>query len=160
DYDAMVKIWDPSRDPRGQAIATTYSHDIIAALGFEPDSSAVHIVATAAARQDLAASPPSSVIETWDISTGRRRSQQNVAVTSFRMWPRADFAFSADSRLLAALTPDVRVAAIWQVDTRKQLVTLKGHTFITSVVFSPDGRRIATADWNNQEKFSEVRLWD
>src|SRR5262249_36943258 len=23
DYDAVVKIWDPSRDPRGQAIATT-----------------------------------------------------------------------------------------------------------------------------------------
>jgi WD40 repeat protein len=76
------------------------------------------------------------------------------------MWPRADFAFSPDNRMLAALTPDVRVAAVWQVDTGKQLVTLKGHTFITSVVFSPDGRRIATADWNNQEKFSEVRLWD
>jgi WD40 repeat protein len=77
------------------------------------------------------------------------------------MWPRADFAFSPDNRLLAALTPDCRVAAVWQVDTGKQLATLKGHTgFITSVVFSPDGHRIATADWNNQEKLAEVRLWD
>jgi WD40 repeat protein len=162
DYDAVVKIWDPRRDPRGQAIATTYSHDIIAALGFEPDSSAVRIVATAAARPaDVAASPTSSFIETWDISTGRRRSQQNVSVTSWRMWPRADFAFGPGNRLLAALTPDSSVAAVWQVDTGKQLATLKGHTgFITSVVFSPDGRRIATADWNNQEKFSEVRLWE
>jgi WD40 repeat protein len=47
------------------------------------------------------------------------------------------------------------------VDTGKQLGTLKGHTsFITSVVFSPDGRRIATVDWNNQEKLSELRLWE
>jgi WD40 repeat protein len=62
---------------------------------------------------------------------------------------------------LAAPTPDWKVAAVWQVDTGKQLVTLNGHTsIITSVVFSPDSRRIATADWNNQEKFSEVRLWD
>jgi WD40 repeat protein len=77
------------------------------------------------------------------------------------MWPRADFAFSPDNRLLAAPTPDWKVAAVWQVDTGKQLATLKGHTsIITSVVFSPDGRRIATADWNNQEKFSEVMLWD
>jgi WD40 repeat protein len=75
------------------------------------------------------------------------------------MWPRADFAFSADNHLLAALTPNWRVVTVWQVDTGKQLVTLKGHTaIITSVVFSPDGRRIATADWNNKD--SEVRLWD
>src|SRR5262249_45742175 len=119
------------------------------------------IVATAAARPGLADSPPSSIIETWDISTRRRLHQHAVSVTPFRMWPRADFAFSPDNRLLAAPTPNWRLAAVWQVDTGKQLMTLKGHTaIITSVVFSPDGRRIATADWNNQEKFSEVRLWD
>jgi WD40 repeat protein len=161
DYDGAVKIWDPSRDPRGQVIATPYSHDIIAALGFEPDGSAVRIVATAAERPGLAASPPSSVIDTWDISAGRRLRQQPVRVTAVRIWPRADFAVSPDNRLLAAPTRDWRVAGVWQVDTGKQLVTLKGHIGpITALTFSSNGRRIATADWNNKEKHSELWLWD
>ena len=47
---------------------------------------------------------------------------------------------------------------VWDAQTGQELLILKGHTsqHIPSVAFSPDGKRLACADWVN----NTVKVWD
>jgi WD40 repeat protein/serine/threonine protein kinase len=87
-----------------------------------------------------------------------------------------DVAFSPDGRLMASAsgtsgqdqvlglwggTPGE--VKIWDVNTEQEVHTLLGHRFcVWSVVFSPDGKRLATAGgaWSSPPEPGEVKLWD
>ena len=50
--------------------------------------------------------------------------------------------FSADSRRIASSSED-KTTKIWDAQTGKILMTLRGHSNeVTSVAFSPDGKRL------------------
>lgn len=63
--------------------------------------------------------------------------------------------FSPDGRRIAAASADTTVD-IWDVETRRVVLTLKGHTsWVWSARYSPDGRRILTASQDGT-----ARIWD
>ena len=66
-------------------------------------------------------------------------------------------AFSPD-RKLYALGDTANVVAVRDMETRKRLQTLQGHTGeISALAFSPDGKTLATASGAEDDP---VRLWD
>jgi eukaryotic-like serine/threonine-protein kinase len=81
-------------------------------------------------------------------------------------------AFSPDGKRLASATSGDNAVKVWDAQTGKEMVTLKGHTGGPwSVAFSPDGKRLASGGVNldltktdGQGKlfanYGEVKVWD
>lgn len=68
-------------------------------------------------------------------------------------------AFSPDGKLLAAGNR-YHTVRVWDVATKKEVVTLAGHmSDVWSIAFSPDGKTLAAAD-TDWKKPSKVKLWD
>jgi WD40 repeat protein len=72
-------------------------------------------------------------------------------------------ALSRDAKRFATALADHTVK-VWDAQTGKELLTLKGHLrSVAAVVFSPDGRRLASAssELTGQDKRpGEVKVWD
>jgi WD40 repeat protein len=99
-------------------------------------------------------------VKVWDTQTG-----QELLTVKANAGPYAKLAFSPDGKRLAS---SHRLSSspgptgpgevkVWDVQTGKELLTLKGHVAeINNVAFSPDGKRLASsAQWTNT-----VQLWD
>jgi WD40 repeat protein/serine/threonine protein kinase len=82
--------------------------------------------------------------------------------------PLISVAYSPDGARLAASTGNALAPdnpgqiVLWDANTGKRLLVLRGHSaVVNSVAFSPDGRRLASASWDmNRGAFGEVKLWD
>jgi WD40 repeat protein len=84
-------------------------------------------------------------------------------VTQRAAWPRGDFAFSPDGRLLAAPTRDDGAAVgIFDLASEHELVRCRGTAGVVgAVAFSPDGRRLATAAAQGKgDAPCVVTVWD
>ena len=75
-------------------------------------------------------------------------------------------ALSPDGKLLAAACRDKRIR-LWNIATGALIATLEGHTvdfFLGQVVFSPDGKRLASRATgltaNVFDDLAEIKIWD
>jgi hypothetical protein len=63
-------------------------------------------------------------------------------------------AFSPDGSRIASGSKD-KTIKVWDSETGKQMLTLKGHGEVESVVFSPDGKRIVSGSLDKT-----LKVWD
>jgi eukaryotic-like serine/threonine-protein kinase len=140
-YDKTVKVWDSQT---GQEVLTFKGHsNRVSGLSFNLDGKRL-------------ASTSGREVKVWDAQTGQELlSLQNGG---------GSVAFSPDGNRLASSCREssssigpggVGEVKVWDAQTGQELLTLKGHSAnISSVVFSPDGKRLASLSGN------EVKVWD
>ncbi|KAL6906599.1 quinon protein alcohol dehydrogenase-like superfamily [Trichoderma evansii] len=143
-WDTTIKIWDTKTWKKKR---TLWGHDKgISSVVFSTKSC-------------LASSSDDNMIIIWDIIAGRKQQ----ILKGHKDTPSL-LNFSADGRYLASGTSDAhnstdssdRTIRIWDIRTGKKRQALKGHNdWISSIVFSPDGRYLASGS-----KDRTIKLWD
>ncbi len=153
--DRTVRFWDASSGAPGRVL---HGHeDRIRAMAFSRDG-----VRIATAGDDR-------TIRLWNVASG-----EPIAIFRGHTAPVRGVAFSPDGNRLASVSGGHNKAEshlasevkLWDLATGQEVLTLRERTaFATDIAFSPDGRRLATADadflvtiWDGAEPTPELRV--
>jgi WD40 repeat protein len=134
-WDKVVRIWDVTT---GTEIITLTGTDHVWSAAFSPDSTRLLTVSR------------NRTAQIWDVAVAKslRLTGDSGAVLSAVFSPNG-------TRIVTAATHG-DVARVWDVESRAELVVLKGHADgVRTAAFSPDGVRIVTASWDRTAK-----IWD
>ncbi|HEY7426604.1 MAG TPA: hypothetical protein VH682_20380, partial [Gemmataceae bacterium] len=92
------------------------------------------------------------IVQWWNIESGRLRRTFQLPISC-----RREIACSPDGKRLAGLPYNYQGIHVWDVPAEKEIGCIK-ETTITRPLFSPDGKKLATAATVNDKL--GVRLWD
>jgi WD40 repeat protein len=91
-------------------------------------------------------------VKLWQISTGEE--QDSFGHSQLRFGFFYSVAFSPDGQLLATGKSDGTIT-LWQLETRRELGTLRGHTQrVRTLAFSPDGYTLASGSMDKT-----IKIW-
>jgi WD40 repeat protein len=132
-WDKSLQLWDVASLRHVKLLGLD-----VRSMAFSPDGKTLAIAPSAGRSLRL-----------WDVIARCERASITQPSEVFGV------AFSPDGKLLATAGGDSTVR-LWEVATKRELSTLKGHTArVFRVAFSPDGRTLASGGADNT-----VRLWD
>jgi WD40 repeat protein/tRNA A-37 threonylcarbamoyl transferase component Bud32 len=149
-----VKLWDVvSAKERGSLKGRPNQWPLGLSVAFSPDGKTLAL--------------GGSGITLWDLATGQELVSlkgHSQEVTSIAFSPDGKSLASAGGGRLGGNGPIPGELKLWDVATRKERTSLKGHTDrVTSVAFSPDGKTLASSQGSvrtHETIPGEVKLWD
>ena len=119
---------------------------------------------SAARRSGRSTGSRKPMVPTWSSATWPAGCLAPVRACPSRIesvFPRGDFAFSADGRRLAApKNGDTSAVGVWDARHRPGVATIRASATVMAMAWGSGGTRLATGVWDGRRDRGAVAIWD